>query len=104
MNELNSPFIKTEDLEVFNNIMNQMNTLQDNEYARAYKLHKEALGVYDRWSSILYNIRTNESRGVPKNPPLKDRVGQILKMIDNVYVSSRMVWNKSKDDISEGRY
>ncbi|ACD24946.1 hypothetical protein FDE76_13305 [Clostridium botulinum] len=101
---LNSPFITTEDLNSFTDLINEMDTLKDNEYARAYNLHKKALGIYDRWSSILYEVRSNEGKGIPKNPPLKDRVGQILKMIDNVYVSSRMVWNKSKDDISEGRY
>lgn len=104
MNELDSKLISTDDLNSFSNLMNDMDKLNDNEYARAYTIQRRALSQYDRWSTILYQIRNNESRGIPKNPALKDRVAQILKMIDNVYVSSRMVWGKAKDDITGGKY
>ena len=104
MGELNSKFIAIDDLNNFNGLMNGMNMLNDNDYGKAYKVHKDALRQYDRWSTILYQIRINENRGIPKNPALKDRVAQILKMIDNVYVSSRMVWGKAKDDITGGKY
>lgn len=104
MNELDSKFITADDLNNFSNLMNEMDALSDNDYSKAYTVHKDALRQYDRWSTILYQIRTNENRGIPKNPALKDRVAQILKMIDNVYVSSRMVWGKAKDDITGGRY
>jgi hypothetical protein len=104
MNELDSKFITADDLNNFSNLMDDMEILNDNDYAEAYRIHKKALSQYDRWSTILFQIRANESRGIPKNPALKDRVAQILKMIDNVYVSSRMVWGKAKDDITGGRY
>lgn len=104
MHELDSKFIAIEDLNNFTNLINDMDTLQDNNYPRAYTIHKQALKQYDRWSTILYKIRANEGRGIAKNPALKDRVAQILKMIDNVYVSSRMVWGKAKDDLSGGKY
>ena len=104
MSELNSKFITTEDLNNFSSLMNEMNVLNDNDYGKAYKVHKDALRQYDRWSTILYQIRSNENRGIAKNPALKERVAQILKMIDSVYVSSRMVWSKAKDDITGGKY
>lgn len=104
MSELNSKFITTDDLNNFNSLMNEMNVLNDNDYGKAYIIHKKALRQFDRWSTILYQIRINENRGIPKNPALKERVAQILKMIDNVYVSSRMVWGKAKDDITGGKY
>lgn len=104
MSELNSKFIKTEDLNNFNSLMNHINVLNDNDYAVAYIIQKEALRQYDRWSTILFDIRTGESRGIAKNPALKDRVAQILKMIDNAYVTARMVWGKAKDDITGGKY
>jgi hypothetical protein len=104
MNELNSKFITTEDLNNFNNLMDHINILKDNEYSTAYIIQKEALRQYDRWSTILFDIRTGESRGIAKNPALKDRVAQILKMIDNSYVTARMVWGKAKDDITGGKY
>jgi len=104
MNELDSKFITTDDWNNFSSLMNDMDVLNDNQYSIAYTIQRRALSQYDRWSTILYQIRSNESKGIPKNPALKDRVGQILKMIDNVYVSSRMVWGKAKDDITGGKY
>lgn len=104
MNELNSCFITTDDLNNFSNLMQHINALNDNDYSTAYTVQKEALRQYDRWSTILFQIRNNENKGIPKNPALKDRVAQILKMIDNAYVTARMVWGKAKSDISEGRY
>lgn len=104
MNELNSKFITTEDLNNFNNLMDEIDILKDNDYSKAYTLHKKALRQYDRWSTILFDIRTGESKGIAKNPALKDRVAQILKMIDNSYITARMVWGKAKDDITGGKY
>lgn len=104
MNELNSKFIKTEDLNNFTALMDEINVLNDNHYAKAFMLQKKALRQYDRWSTILFDIRTSENRGIPKNPALKERVVQILKMIEWVYTSSRMVWGKAKDDITGGKY
>lgn len=104
MNELNSKFITTEDLNNFNNLMDEIDILKDNDHAKAYTLHKKALRQYDRWSTILFDIRTGESKGIAKNPALKDRVAQILKMIDSSYVTARMVWGKAKDDITGGKY
>lgn len=104
MNELNSKFIRTDDLNNFNNLMNEMDALNDNDYSKAYKVHKDALRQYDRWSTILYHIRINENRGIPKDPALKERVTQILKLIEWVYTSSRMCWGKAKDDITGGKY
>lgn len=104
MHELDSKYISIEDWNNYSKLKNDMNSLKDNNYPEAYRIHIEALGQYDRWSEILFDIRINENRGTPKNPALKDRVAQILKSIDNVYVSSRMVWGKAKDDITGGKY
>lgn len=104
MYELNCIYINTEDLEAFNKLRNEMDILNDNDYAKAFRLHKYAKGLYNRWSTILYQIRTNEGKRIPKNPALKDRVGQILKIIDDDQITSRMVWGKAKDDITGGKY
>lgn len=104
MSELKSKFIKTEDLNNFNSLMDEIETLNDNEFARAFLIHKKALRQYDRWSTILYQIRINENRGIPKDPALKERVAQILKMFEWAYTSSRMCWGKAKDDITGGKY
>ncbi|AQR95541.1 hypothetical protein [Clostridium saccharoperbutylacetonicum] len=104
MNELNCKYILTDDLNNFNKLMDEVDILNDNDYGKAYSIHKTALRQYDRWSYILFQIRVNEGKDIPKNPALKDRIAQILKMIDNAYVSARMVWSKAKDDITGGKY
>lgn len=104
MNELDCIFIKTEDLTGFNKLRDEMDALNDNDYAEAYRLHKYAKGLYNRWSTILYQIRINEGKTIQKSPALKDRVGQILKMIDDDHITSRMVWNKAADDLNQGKY
>lgn len=104
MNELNCKYISTEDLEGFNKLRDEMDILNDNDYAKAFELHKYSKGLYNRWSTILFDIRNSEKKGIPKNPALKDRVAQILKMIDDDQITSRMVWGKAKDDITGGKY
>lgn len=104
MNELDCKYILLDDLNNFNSLMDEVDILSDSDYAKAYLLHKKALRQYDRWSYILFEIRKNEGKEIPKNPALKDRIGQILKMIDNAYVSARMVWSKAKNDITGGKY
>lgn len=104
MHELDSKYIATEDWNNYSKLKSDMNKLTDNNYPEAYRIHIEALGQYDRWSEILFDVRVGETRGIPKNPALKDRIAQILKSIDNVYISSRMVWGKAKDDITGGKY
>ena len=92
-----------EDINRFKDIVKRFNYLQDTDYSEAYQLHKEALAQYDRWSTIFFEVRRSESSS-KKDPALKDRIEHILKILNNVYTSSRMVWNKAKDDLNEGKY
>jgi len=39
-----------------------------------------------------------------KDPPWKDRVEDMMRILNNVYTSARMIWNKAKDDFKEGKY
>lgn len=98
-----SELIFDEDIQYFQDIIKRFNLLQDTEYSVAYQLHKEALAQYDRWSTIFFEVRRAEV-GNKKDPALKDRIEHILKILNNIYTSSRMVWNKAKDDLSEGKY
>lgn len=92
-----------EDIQYFQQIVERFNYLQDTDYSAAYQLHKEALAQYDRWSTIFFEVRRAEA-GSKKDPALKDRIEHILKILNNIYTSSRMVWNKAKDDLNEGKY
>ncbi len=92
-----------EDIQYFQQIVERFNYLQDTDYSEAYQLHKEALAQYDRWSTIFFEVRRAEASS-KKDPALKDRIEHILKILNNIYTSSRMVWNKAKDDLNEGKY
>ena len=100
---MTNELIFDEDIQYFQDIIKRFNLLQDTEYSVAYQLHKEALAQYDRWSTIFFEVRRAEI-GNKKDPALKDRIEHILKILNNIYTSSRMVWNKAKDDLSEGKY
>lgn len=95
--------ISDEDIQGFKHVLEKFNLLQDNDYAEAYQLHKEALAQYDRWSTIFFEVRRSEAT-TRKDPALKDRIEHILKILNNIYTSARMVWNKAKDDLLEGKY
>lgn len=102
--ELNSKFIKTEDLNSFTDILKRFGTLSDNSYAEAFKLHQEALIQYDRWGTIFYQIQADEKRGGTKDVPLKNRVKQIVDILDKIYTSSRTVFVKGKNDFNTKSY
>jgi hypothetical protein len=92
-----------EDVNDFIAIVDRFKYLQDNDYTTAYKLHKDALAQYDRWSQILFEVRRSElSR--KKDPPWKDRAEEVMRVLNNIYISSRMVYGKGKDDLSGGKY
>ncbi len=95
--------IQDEDIKTFQDIMEEFKGLQDTEYDKAYELHKVALSAYDRWSTILFETRQAEWKG--KDPALKERIKQVLDMLDKVYTSARMVWGRSKTDYdNKSRY
>lgn len=93
-----------QDAESYIALVQEFNTLQDNQYTNDYELHKRALAQYDRWSLILLEVRKHEIETKVKHPAVKDRIEHIMKTLNNIYTSSRMVWNKSKDDLNEGKY
>ncbi|MCT8975518.1 hypothetical protein N4T77_02790 [Clostridium sp. CX1] len=85
-----------QDAQNYINLVNEFNTLQDTEYARAYKLHKNALAQYERWSNILIEVRELEQATKTKQTTLKGRIEHIMRVLNNIYTSSRMVWNKGE--------
>ncbi|KGK88021.1 hypothetical protein [Clostridium sp. HMP27] len=100
---MSNEVIFDEDIDSFKDIVERFNILQDTDYSQAYQLHKEALAQYDRWSTIFFEVRRSEV-GSKKDPALKDRIEHILKILNNIYTSARMVWNKSTNDLNEGKY
>lgn len=88
--------IHDEDIKGFEKLLEEFKGLQEIEYSKAFELQKKALIMYDRWSYILFEIRKREVGR--KDAAIKDRVKQILETLDKVYVSSRIVFTKGKED------
>lgn len=85
-----------QDAQNYINLVNEFKTLQDVEFARAYKLHKSALVQLERWSNILVEVREIEKNTKTKQTILKGRIEHIMKVLNNIYTSARMVWNKGE--------
>jgi predicted oxidoreductase (fatty acid repression mutant protein) len=100
---MENDFIFAEDIKYFEEILHRFSILQDNDYESAFNLHKDALASYDRWSTIYFEVRKAEL-GSKKNPALKDRIEQILRVLNNIYTSSRMVFGRAKEDSAQKRY
>ena len=92
-----------EDAENYIKLVYEFHALHDTEYDKAYVLHKMALAQYERWSFILLEVRKHEIENKIKQPALKDRIEHLLKVLNNIYTSSRMVWSKGKNDLTQGK-
>jgi len=93
-----------EDADNYITLANEFNALHDTEYAKAYALHKMALAQYERWSTIFFEVRQQELKSGLKQVALKNRIEDVLKVLNNIYTSSRMVWSKGKNDLGGGKY
>lgn len=85
-----------EDIKMYAKLLARFNDMQENDYMQAYNLHKEALVLYDRFSYILYDYRKCGG----KDTAIKNRMEDILKVLSNIYTSSKMVFNKAKEDLN----
>lgn len=90
-----------QEVKLFNSIVTRFETLQENDIAGAFKLTKDALQVYNRWSKIKCDIKKDLGRG--EKAALKDRLEEMCKYLKEVSVTSRMVWKYAREDIRNNR-
>ena len=82
---------------MFNNIVKRYEEIQENDISGAFKLMKDSLQAYNRWSKIKLDIKKDLGRG--EKAELKDRLEEICKYLKEVHTTSRMIWSKAKDDL-----
>ncbi|WP_027099333.1 hypothetical protein [Clostridium paraputrificum] len=90
-----------QEVKLFNSIVTRFETLQENDIVGAFKLTKDALQVYNRWSKIKCDIKKDLGRG--EKAALKDRLEEMCKYLKEVAVTSRMVWKYAREDIRNNR-
>lgn len=86
---------------IFNNIVKRYEEIQENDISGAFKLMKDSLQAYNRWSKIKLDIKKDLGRG--EKAALKDRLEEICKYLKEVHTTSRMIWSKAKDDLKVNR-
>lgn len=86
---------------LFNSIVTRFDDLNENDIVGAFKLTKDALQVYNRWSKIKCDVKKELGRG--EKAALKDRLEEMCKYLKEVAVTSRMVWKYAKEDLRNNR-
>lgn len=89
--------IYMQEVELFNSIVGRYSGLQENDILGAYKLMRDSLQSYNRWSKIKYDIKKDLGRG--EATAVKIRLEEICKYLKEVHITSRMIWSRGKDDL-----
>lgn len=79
-----------DEIILLGNTIKRYENLVETDITGAYTLSKDALQVYNRFSTIKYDIKKELSRG--QEAALKDRLKEICDYLLSVSTHSRMVW------------
>jgi hypothetical protein len=86
-----------QEVAFLNNIINRYESLKENDIVSAFKLMKDSLQAYNRWSVIRCDYRRLLKRG--EKPEEKDRLEDICRYLKEVHTNSRMIWKYGKEDL-----
>lgn len=89
--------LKKEDINAFNNIVARYIALNENDGLGAFKLMKESIQVYNRFSFIRCQVRKKNGRG--QLSAEKDRLQEMLRILDEVHTDSRIIWKLCRENI-----
>ena len=85
-----------DDTRQLNELVNRYNLLAENYVVEAYKLMKDSLQLFNRWSYIRAEYRKGLRRG--EKAEEKDRLEDICRYLKEVHTDSRMIWRYAKED------
>lgn len=86
-----------EEVVILNAIVKRYDIIQENDIVEAFKLMKDSLQAYNRWSYIRCEYRKLLKRG--EKTEEKDRLEDICRYLKEVHTNSRMIWRFSKEDL-----
>lgn len=90
-----------EDTKIYIDIRERYQNLAENDFVQAFKLMKDSLIVYNRWSFIKADIVKELKRG--EKPELKKRLDEMCKFLYEVHTDTRVMWSKAKDDFNNNK-
>ena len=79
------------------NIIKRYDNLAETDIQGSYKLSKDALQTFNRFSTIKYDVKKLLTRG--QDAALKNRLEEICKYLIEVSTHSRMIWKYSKESL-----
>ncbi|EKQ50289.1 MULTISPECIES: hypothetical protein [unclassified Clostridium] len=86
-----------EEVNILNSIEKRYSILQENDITEAFKLMKDSLQAYNRWSYIRCEYRRLLKRG--EKPEEKDRLEDICRYLKEVHTNARIIWRFAKEDL-----
>lgn len=90
-----------EDVKQYQNVRKRYFEIQENDLTEAFKLSKDALIVFDRWSYKKYLLNKGSKRG--ENSAAKQRYKEVCEVLYAIHLSAKSIWTKGKDDINNQR-
>lgn len=90
-----------EEVNILNNIVKRYSIIQENHIVEAFKLMKDSLQAYNRWSYIRCEYRKSLKRG--EKTEEKDRLEDICRYLKEVHTNSRMIWRFGKEDLRSNK-
>lgn len=86
-----------EDVKQYNSIVQRYSNLSENDILSTYKLMKDSLLVFNRWSFIRAEYRKGLKRG--EKAEQKDRLEDMLRFLKEVHTDSRMMWKAGTEEL-----
>ena len=93
-----------EDIELYNNLMQDFKNLDSSDYSTAYVLSQEALITADRWNEIMLNSAKYSKEFEVTKSEFTNYCYQKFKMLMKVHEMSRMIYRQGVYGISNNFY
>ena len=93
-----------EDIELYNNLMQDFKNLDSSDYSTAYVLSQEALVTADRWNEIMLNSAKYSKEFEVTKSEFTNYCYQKFKMLMKAHEFSRMVYRQGVYGITNNFY
>ena len=90
-----------EDIRQFNSVVNRFGTLKENDIDGAFRLMKDTIQFFNRWSLIIYEVKKELKRG--EGAAFKERLEDMCKYLKEVETTSRMIWRLGIEELRSRR-
>jgi len=90
-----------EDIRQFNSVVKRFGTLKENDVDGAFRLMKDTIQFFNRWSLIKYEVKKELKRG--EGAAFKERLEDMCKYLKEVETTSRMIWRLGIEELRSRR-